>query len=212
MRWPSLIDPNNPALPPDLFQAPEAYCLSADAGCNIKGNISIATDEYIYHVPGQEHYRETIIRPEFLSDGSVARPKLGRLGGEKRGDEVHCIAALSTTVAKLMRPKEPSESFLFFAPTIVRRFNHLASSVRGQAMLLTRAVDSGHERTGSFAPQIISWLVEVAAALIGQLSLCLIRYGRTRCGGFVWFDEVFGKAYLFEGRAYVDLCTTGIQR
>ncbi|RWE79588.1 hypothetical protein [Mesorhizobium sp.] len=34
-------------------------------GCNIKGNISIDSGEHIYHVPGQEHYRETIIRPEY---------------------------------------------------------------------------------------------------------------------------------------------------
>lgn len=31
------------------------------AGCNIKGNISYNTGERIYHVPGQEHYAETII-------------------------------------------------------------------------------------------------------------------------------------------------------
>jgi hypothetical protein len=30
-------------------------------GCNIKGNISLNTGEHIYHVPGQEHYDETII-------------------------------------------------------------------------------------------------------------------------------------------------------
>ncbi|MBZ9678236.1 hypothetical protein [Mesorhizobium sp. ES1-1] len=35
------------------------------SGCNIKGNISINTGEHIYHVPGQEHYSETNIRPEF---------------------------------------------------------------------------------------------------------------------------------------------------
>lgn len=35
------------------------------SGCVIKGNISINTGERIYHVPGQEHYSETIIRPEF---------------------------------------------------------------------------------------------------------------------------------------------------
>ncbi|WP_095204251.1 sunset domain-containing protein [Mesorhizobium carmichaelinearum] len=34
-------------------------------GCNIKGNISINTGEHIYHVPGQKHYIETIIRPEY---------------------------------------------------------------------------------------------------------------------------------------------------
>jgi hypothetical protein len=33
--------------------------------CDIKGNVSIDTGERIYHVPGQKHYTETIIRPEF---------------------------------------------------------------------------------------------------------------------------------------------------
>ncbi len=33
--------------------------------CNIKGNISINTGERIYHLPGQDYYDETKIRPEF---------------------------------------------------------------------------------------------------------------------------------------------------
>lgn len=33
--------------------------------CNIKGNISINTGEHIYHVPGQEHYWETKISPQY---------------------------------------------------------------------------------------------------------------------------------------------------
>ena len=38
---------------------------SHSASCSIKGNISIETGERIYHVPGQDHYSETIIRPEY---------------------------------------------------------------------------------------------------------------------------------------------------
>jgi hypothetical protein len=34
-------------------------------GCNVKGNVSIGSGERIYHVPGQRHYSETIIRPEY---------------------------------------------------------------------------------------------------------------------------------------------------
>lgn len=34
-------------------------------GCNIKGNISIDSGERIYHVPGQEYYNSTVIRPEY---------------------------------------------------------------------------------------------------------------------------------------------------
>ncbi|MER9302916.1 hypothetical protein [Mesorhizobium sp. M0496] len=33
--------------------------------CEIKGNISINTGERIYHVPGQEHYSETKISPQY---------------------------------------------------------------------------------------------------------------------------------------------------
>lgn len=33
--------------------------------CNIKGNISIATGERIFHVPGQEYYSETKISPQY---------------------------------------------------------------------------------------------------------------------------------------------------
>ncbi|WP_411970571.1 hypothetical protein [Mesorhizobium sp. BR115XR7A] len=39
--------------------------LLAGGNCNIKGNISINTGEHIYHVPGQEHYWETRISPEY---------------------------------------------------------------------------------------------------------------------------------------------------
>jgi hypothetical protein len=33
--------------------------------CNIKGNISINSGEHIYHLPGHEHYDETIIRTDY---------------------------------------------------------------------------------------------------------------------------------------------------
>ncbi|RUW85321.1 thermonuclease family protein [Mesorhizobium sp. M1E.F.Ca.ET.063.01.1.1] len=33
------------------------------SGCNIKGNISVSSGEHIYHLPGQEHYDETVISP-----------------------------------------------------------------------------------------------------------------------------------------------------
>lgn len=36
-----------------------------DPSCNIKGNISIGSGERIFHVPGQEHYNETIIRMQY---------------------------------------------------------------------------------------------------------------------------------------------------
>lgn len=37
----------------------------AAGSCDIKGNISINTGERIYHVPGQEHYWETKISPQY---------------------------------------------------------------------------------------------------------------------------------------------------
>jgi hypothetical protein len=37
---------------------------SLDPACTIKGNISL-TGERIYHVPGQEYYRETRIDPRY---------------------------------------------------------------------------------------------------------------------------------------------------
>jgi len=40
-------------------------CITPPPGCDIKGNISFNTGEKIYHVPGQEYYDETIIRPEY---------------------------------------------------------------------------------------------------------------------------------------------------
>ena len=41
------------------------FSLLGNLTCNIKGNISINTGEHIYHVPGQEHYWETKISPEY---------------------------------------------------------------------------------------------------------------------------------------------------
>jgi hypothetical protein len=35
--------------------------ISAASACRIKGNISLNTGKRIYHMPGQEHYDETII-------------------------------------------------------------------------------------------------------------------------------------------------------
>ncbi|MET2825840.1 sunset domain-containing protein [Mesorhizobium shangrilense] len=51
----------------DLLHAASAAttAIVARSNCNIKGNISIETGEHIYHVPGQEYYAQTIIRPEY---------------------------------------------------------------------------------------------------------------------------------------------------
>jgi hypothetical protein len=35
------------------------------SSCDIKGNVSIATGERIYHVPGQEYYADTKISPQY---------------------------------------------------------------------------------------------------------------------------------------------------
>lgn len=39
--------------------------ITASANCQIKGNISIHSGEKIYHVPGQEYYEATKIRPYY---------------------------------------------------------------------------------------------------------------------------------------------------
>jgi len=44
-------------------KVPQLY--AATANCTIKGNISIRTDEKIYHVQGQEYYTATKIRPYY---------------------------------------------------------------------------------------------------------------------------------------------------
>jgi hypothetical protein len=38
---------------------------NVSTSCRIKGNISINSGERIYHMPGQEYYEDTRIRPEF---------------------------------------------------------------------------------------------------------------------------------------------------
>ncbi len=40
-------------------------CTSHKLGCDIKGNISINSNEKIYHVPGQNFYNETKISPQY---------------------------------------------------------------------------------------------------------------------------------------------------
>ncbi|MER8751198.1 hypothetical protein NKH57_18340 [Mesorhizobium sp. M1050] len=48
-----------------LAVTPAGLIGTTGASCNIKGNISINTGERIYHVPGQEHYWETKISPQY---------------------------------------------------------------------------------------------------------------------------------------------------
>jgi hypothetical protein len=46
----------------DLLQAGGQLIPAAlSPSCRIKGNISYVRGEHIYHVPGQEHYDETVI-------------------------------------------------------------------------------------------------------------------------------------------------------
>lgn len=40
-------------------------CKEQKKGCDIKGNISYRSGAKIYHVPGQEYYKTTIINPEY---------------------------------------------------------------------------------------------------------------------------------------------------
>lgn len=49
----------------DSIAGAARHIAGASSSCRIKGNISINTGERIYHVPGQEHYAETRISPEY---------------------------------------------------------------------------------------------------------------------------------------------------
>lgn len=49
----------------DWASSPSQLFSIVNAGCNIKGNISINSGERIYHVPGQTFYNETVIRTQY---------------------------------------------------------------------------------------------------------------------------------------------------
>jgi len=59
--WGDVVPTNEPST---TEGCPEG-CDYQKPGCNIKGNISIDSGEKIYHVPGQEFYSQTTIRPEY---------------------------------------------------------------------------------------------------------------------------------------------------
>ena len=53
--------------------------------CQIKGNISIGSGEKIYHLPGQEYYRETVIRPEYGERWFCTEAEARQAGWRKAG-------------------------------------------------------------------------------------------------------------------------------
>jgi hypothetical protein len=55
----------SPTYVPTIDEGCPEGCTHQKAGCDIKGNISVNTGEKIYHVPGQEFYSQTTIRPEY---------------------------------------------------------------------------------------------------------------------------------------------------
>jgi hypothetical protein len=46
-----------------VFRSPQSLLAAISPSCKIRGNISQATGERIYHVPGQEFYSVTRIHP-----------------------------------------------------------------------------------------------------------------------------------------------------
>lgn len=58
--------------------------------CNIKGNVSVASGERIYHVPGQRYYIETIIRQEYGERYSVPSRRPERQAGGDLGCRHAC--------------------------------------------------------------------------------------------------------------------------
>ncbi|MHC2568558.1 hypothetical protein ACVMH6_000886 [Rhizobium leguminosarum] len=66
--------------------------------CKIKGNVSIATGERIFHVPGQRRYRRRSA-PSMESGGSARNLKLGRRAGGNRDRDA--LAWVVTAIALL---------------------------------------------------------------------------------------------------------------
>jgi len=63
--WPQkTLLAESPSLVIDAVGSCPAGCVQPAAGCVIKGNISFRTGERIYHLPGQQYYEKTVIRPE----------------------------------------------------------------------------------------------------------------------------------------------------
>jgi hypothetical protein len=54
--------------------------------CTIKGNISIATGERIYHMPGQRYYDETVISPRYGERWFCSEAEAQAAGWRKAGD------------------------------------------------------------------------------------------------------------------------------
>ena len=55
------------------------------SGCDIKGNISINSGDRIYHVPGQEWYEETRIRPEYGERWFCSEAEAQKAGWRRAG-------------------------------------------------------------------------------------------------------------------------------
>jgi hypothetical protein len=55
------------------------------SGCDIKGNVSISSGDRIYHVPGQEWYEETIIRPEYGERWFCSEAEARKAGWRRAG-------------------------------------------------------------------------------------------------------------------------------
>lgn len=68
---------------PDVSKAVVAVVGSPE--CRIKGNISIGSGKRIYHVPGQRHYAETVIRPEYGEQWFCSEADARAAGWHKSG-------------------------------------------------------------------------------------------------------------------------------
>ena len=87
--------------------APAVLALAAPT-CVIKGNISIATGERIYHLPGHHWYNETVISPQygeryFCSEAEAKRFAASQMAS---GTEISAGTLNPVTPKRIVKPSE----------------------------------------------------------------------------------------------------------
>lgn len=68
-----------------MASAPGSPVAAMVSNCAIKGNVSINSGERIYHVPGQDYYAGTVIRPEYGERWFCSEAEARQAGWRKAG-------------------------------------------------------------------------------------------------------------------------------